>query len=423
MTIIPSSCWYRYCAKRRTTSPSSTPTTTTTTTIPPTSHSFTVTYESSAHWNVLFQCWGSVWHKVLLYCLWNVGVCIVLQYGCHSLGWNINVTDKGHSFLTLLVTFLTVTRANVSMGRYNEAMGYLTKMVFHTDQLVQTAAIVVAATTTDNDDEDSNSVEHNTTATEISQWRHDVVYHSLLLLRTSMAVIDYPSDAIPGWALPQMDANMQKLLQKQLMVLDPSNTNIQWAAAHHRVSEEEATMRVPIRLSLMTKQVIRSARHRLPKGTIHKQQELQLMTIVDNFMVGYYGMQKFLTTPFPFPLVQMARTFLFFYLFTIPFALIKDNSKLVAHCIIVFFLTFGFMGLEHVSIELDDPFGNDVNDFNNLSLACRTFEDAYRTILELDGPMWTDRLRLAMYDPNEAFEGHDNQWMKDAKQKQGTFEG
>lgn len=81
------------------------------------------------------------------------------------------------------------------------------------------------------------------------------------------------------------------------------------------------------------------------------------------------------------------------------------------------------MGLEHVSIELDDPFGNDVNDFNNLSLACRTFEDAYRTILELDGPMWTDRLRLAMYDPNEAFEGHDNQWMKDAKQKQGTFEG
>ena len=30
-------------------------------------------------------------------------------------------------------------------------------------------------------------------------------------------------------------------------------------------------------------------------------------------MAGYYGIRKFLTTPVPFPLIQMARTFLFLY--------------------------------------------------------------------------------------------------------------
>jgi predicted membrane chloride channel (bestrophin family) len=30
----------------------------------------------------------------------------------------------------------------------------------------------------------------------------------------------------------------------------------------------------------------------------------------------------------------------------------------------VFVLTYGFIGLEVVAIELDNPFGNDPNDFN-----------------------------------------------------------
>ena len=57
----------------------------------------------------------------------------------------------------------------------------------------------------------------------------------------------------------------------------------------------------------------------------------------------------------------MARTFLFFYVYTVPFALLSDSSNAVAHCIVIFILTYGFMGLEYVSIELDNPFGEDDN--------------------------------------------------------------
>jgi predicted membrane chloride channel (bestrophin family) len=106
------------------------------------------------------------------------------------------------------------------------------------------------------------------------------------------------------------------------------------------------------------------------------------------------SMRKFMTTPVPFPLIQMTRTIVLFYIFTIPFVLLKDESAginmLVEHCVVVFMLTYGyvqrnqvvillpvascvlrssfvlwnsFLGLELVSIELDDPFGDDDNDF------------------------------------------------------------
>ena len=69
-------------------------------------------------------------------------------------------------------------------------------------------------------------------------------------------------------------------------------------------------------------------------------------------------------TPYPFPLVQMARSFLLFYVFTLPFALVGDQSGYVADIVIVMILTYGFVGLEYVAIELDDPYGDDDNDFD-----------------------------------------------------------
>lgn len=53
-----------------------------------------------------------------------------------------------------------------------------------------------------------------------------------------------------------------------------------------------------------------------------------------------------MTTPFPFPLVQMARTFLFFYIYTLPFALLNDASKPLAHLCVVFMVSI-LLGMEY----------------------------------------------------------------------------
>lgn len=67
----------------------------------------------------------------------------------------------------------------------------------------------------------------------------------------------------------------------------------------------------------------------------------------------------------------MTATFLFFFLFTIPFAFLSDDTKLftvASHCFVVFILTYGMMGMDMVAVQLDDPFGDDLNDFKYVPL-------------------------------------------------------
>jgi len=59
-------------------------------------------------------------------------------------------------------------------------------------------------------------------------------------------------------------------------------------------------------------------------------------------------------------------------------------------------MTYGFMGLEIVAIELDDPFGDDENDFDNDAMAKTAFEDTYITMADIDGVEWVDNLRVRM---------------------------
>ena len=65
----------------------------------------------------------------------------------------------------------------------------------------------------------------------------------------------------------------------------------------------------------------------------------------------------------------MGRTFVFVWAFTLPFAIVQDISNIYAACCALFFITFGFIGIELVSIELDDPFGDDPNDLDVMAMA------------------------------------------------------
>merc|ERR1719273_1907097 len=94
---------------------------------------------------------------------------------------------------------------------------------------------------------------------------------------------------------------------------------------------------------------------------------------------------KLSSAPFPFPLVQMARTFLFVWVFTLPFALNNDIVDATAFIFIIFFISYGVLGLECVSIEMDDPFGDDPNDFDVMGFARVVFDDIYIVIQDMEG--------------------------------------
>jgi len=337
---------------------------------------YTVQYDSESHLKVIKQMHGSVLPKVLPWCILNVCISVAVEYLNIARDARIPVTVAGHKLLTVFVAFLIVSRVTISLKSYNGARQSLAVMYRETR-----AVVMYAATFT----------KHLTDAAA-KAWRYEVFYRTCLLLRTAMAVIDHgEADAVLTWELPELTGVEKDDIMSVLQ--QGTGTANRWA--HALRSEKEENMRVPIRVAYLLRKSIMSSKSRLSDKFV-KWQYNKLFGSVDTFMNGYYGIRKSITTPFPFPLLQMARTFLFFYVFTLPLALVNDPSAPAVHAITVFLVTYGFLGLETVSIELDDPFGDDANDFKNLLMSYAVFEDVYTTVADVDGDECADKLRNAM---------------------------
>jgi predicted membrane chloride channel (bestrophin family) len=284
--------------------------------------------------------------QVFPYCMLNVLLMLTLEVvDDHYNGMHIvAISSQGHTFLTLVVAFLLVSRVSIGLNRYNQARDHLGTMYRESRELIQNCCVF----------------SNHTTDQVAKEWRNEVAYRALLLLRLSMAVIDYPTTTVPAWDVPELrGAELEDI--KASLFTNPANRR--WA--HGTRSEWEETMRVPIRMAYLLRKTVHS------QGTVLAvplalEQENRMLGSIDSFMNGYYGIRTFITTPVPFPLIQMARTFMFLYVFTVPFVLLRDDSSRVAHCFAVFLITYGFMGLEVVSIEMDNPFGDDENDFDNM---------------------------------------------------------
>mmetsp|Transcript_28433 Transcript_28433/g.42027 ORF Transcript_28433/g.42027 Transcript_28433/m.42027 type:complete len:267 (+) Transcript_28433:485-1285(+) len=221
----------------------------------------------------------------------------------------------------------------------------------------------------------------------------------MILLRTSIAVVEFCSRGLPAWKVPELTGLEQ-------LYLTP---NVSWDRHSQRLNNNNDdngqidhdnyanSMRVPFRAAYLLRETIVSCEKRLTTP-LHITQINAMLGSVDRFLTGFYGMRKFITTPVPFPLIQMTRTILCFYLFTIPLVFLSDTmaDNMLERCLSVFMLTYGFMGLELVAIELDDPFGTDDNDFDCLAFANMVFEDSFLIMHDIDGDEWAEKLRCRM---------------------------
>merc|ERR1712176_712229 len=118
----------------------------------------------------------------------------------------------------------------------------------------------------------------------------NMAYSTLILLRMAMAVIDYPSDKIPGWTLPELKGPVKEFVMRCISVSRSS--------AVHVCVESEQNMRVPIQLAFYVRDEIFTIND-------HTTAEIggwhlgKLFGSLDSFMAGYYEMRKAQTTPFP----------------------------------------------------------------------------------------------------------------------------
>jgi predicted membrane chloride channel (bestrophin family) len=357
---------------------------------PPSSHShdfrvFTksetkrvIRYESDSHVRVLFQMYGSVWPAVLPYCIVSVSITAIIAYLQSNRIVDLTfASSTGHSFMAIMVSFLVVTRANITYARYMESRQYLSDCYRNCRELVQHVCILTLF-------EDSPSAQ---------EWRRKVAYQTILLLRVTMAAIEFRSSSINTWDVTDENLELltpttpahRRLVSVMPSALTPQNQRIsKWAHGERTMADEN--FRAPIVLAYNLRQAILVQRNgEYLEKRMHVNEELKILGFVSDYVTAFHGLKKLITAPFPFPLVQMTRTFLFFWVFSLPLVLVHAIPQPVQVMVIMFFVTYGFLGLEYVSMELDDPFGDDPNDFDDLGMAEIVFEDIYISLYKRDG--------------------------------------
>jgi hypothetical protein len=228
---------------------------------------------------------------------------------------------------------------------------------------------------------------------EFKKWRSEIAFHALVLLKSTVVVISQGGKQ-KAWEIPELE-------QHPLVMYLNEPTEGDYENIRHRPSkayiwglqlQSDLNLRTPIRIAQRVRSVIMS--HQSLPDKLDVRREESLLYCVKDFMGAYHGIRKNLTSPLPFPLVQMARIFVFFYVFTLPFVILSPGLGLRSFetIVLVFIMTYGFIGIELLYVEIDDPFAEDPNDLPLIEEARAAEEDIVLSILDVDGQESVSRL-------------------------------
>mmetsp|Transcript_34413 Transcript_34413/g.34596 ORF Transcript_34413/g.34596 Transcript_34413/m.34596 type:complete len:353 (-) Transcript_34413:414-1472(-) len=293
----------------------------------------TVHYDAKNHAQIIFTLSeGSVWRKCYLACLLNVGVTILLYVLKEKYDINLAINDKGHSFLSILTSFLVVTRMSIIYSRFWASREVVAKMYRSGRRLASKAAVYTMFDSSD----------------KAQIYREQIMRKLLKLVGSSTYIIQ--------------DNAMSIALVEGCDVEDVKRNHFSSKNAIKSNSHELEILQDPDLLGLNLHATIVDHAKYLSKPLLMPH-ELDLLTELDNYLHSYSTLIKTASSPFPFPVVQMTYTLVGIYLFTLPFVLCDDIRNKYVAATVILFLTYGFMGLTLVATELQDPFNGDPNDF------------------------------------------------------------
>jgi predicted membrane chloride channel (bestrophin family) len=330
-----------------------------------------VSYTAQNHVQVLFKMQGSAFPQVLPFCIANVVWTIIVELLRDNAIVDLTFhSSVGHSFMGLLVSFLIVSRSKISYDRFMDFRRHLAVAYRSCRDLAQYTSVYTFQTQTP----------------EAQQWRQDVCYRTILLLRVTMDALLWSSTEREKWEeeyFKYKPGDQKTNVSKHFFGFRQLN--------HGRRSMIDETFRAPITSMFILQRVIMEHPYYLGhKMAVNEYRDL--LTFVTRFNDAFHCFRVLIFTPYPFPLVQMTRAFLLFWVYTLPMVLLKEY-RLWSSLLIVILVSVGFIGIEYVSIALDDPFGDDTNDVDEHGMALLVYEDIYLTIFRTDGPVAAFKLR------------------------------
>lgn len=257
-----------------------------------------LTWDDNDHWKVVTQLYGSVWPRVLIFCVSNACITWVVFQLKHQNIVDVTFESSSHKYMGFLMSFLVVTRAKLLFDQYMASSRYLGQVYRATRSLTQQ---VTTFTMHDKSE-------------QAKQWRQDVCFAAILLLRSTVSVLLMRSDpeSLEAWEVPELSREQNYLLSPEsegcssdedsLSVFE-NTTLIPDKLAHlerkERVRLEEAS-RMPMFLAFHLKQEIMKVRDGMwvkPETWQHPcLEQFSLMDNVDAFMKAYAGLRDLVIT-------------------------------------------------------------------------------------------------------------------------------
>lgn len=290
--------------------------------------------------SIVFERDGNVFFSVLPYCVVNISllgaVTLLEQYDIH-----LSFSPTGHGLMTLLVSFLVISKVNLTYERFRVARHAVGSAFLRLRELNQMMIILLEA---NNSGTGSDVSDRAATEKRKEAWKSTGAEKIVVLLEATKRVLQSPHLAR---FLARNDGELAEKGAETVNLIDDPMEIVQDLRFHLYLAAEDQNIQLLERVQLLTK--------------------------LGEYVSDYRQLLDLASTPLPFSLIQMGRAFLFLWTFSMPLVLREGPfSDVLSAGIFLFFLTYGFVGLELVAMQLATPFGDSPNDVRVTALCAAT---------------------------------------------------
>jgi putative membrane protein len=309
----------------------------------------------------LFRMRGSVWNAAWPFVLANTIFALLIHLVSsgvldHHIGkFRLGIPEQGHKYSAPLVSFFIVTRVSQSYSRYLTGRQELGNALQKCSEIVTLAVMLTRS---------------SRGSAAVHRWRNGIAHHVKLFVTGLMALTQSDKG--------RLDRELSAAQREKLhAIVHWDTTGLEAIDPDTLLEKQIYGLNLLLRRAVMEEKAIMGDADSIGNpGVLALEQRIMALT------TAYNALHRLVTVQLPFPLLQMSRTLLFTWVFTIPFVLEKYMGML-SPCF-TFFMTFTFIGLEFTAIELDDPFGDDPNDIPVESMCYAMLEDIGMALCEAE---------------------------------------
>jgi Bestrophin, RFP-TM, chloride channel len=252
-------------------------------------------YDSSNHIRVLLCRYGSIWPKVLPFCIMNLTLSCLLVYLMRYHGITLDISTQTHGVLSVIAAFLSVTKISMSLDRFQQLRAQFSILYREPREFIQHMVVFSM------DDSATKATTASNAGTGIGKssrpkapppsdpnsamdWRNEVAYLLMILLRTVVAAVRYDFSKIPAWNIPELlnsDLRKDVCFSLKVPLHSASSSTID------PVLERESNFRVPIRIAYLLRKSMYSQHNRLHQPLDYLE-ESTLFNSLTIFMTAYH---------------------------------------------------------------------------------------------------------------------------------------